>query len=64
MDSDDKTRYDKAIAEFQIAENLITKQMPLQVSLTKELIENYNLTITFLDSNQKLIMVKTRIFQT
>lgn len=56
LDSDDEKRYDQAISELSNNQNQISKEVVMQVSLTKQLIANYNATITLLDSNQKLII--------
>lgn len=55
LDSDDAEKYDKAIIELQHHENSYKKEIDLQASLTKQLIENYNGTITLLNKNQLLI---------
>ncbi|KAL1489001.1 hypothetical protein ABEB36_014780 [Hypothenemus hampei] len=60
LDSADEGKYDKAIGSLQ---NNINHEMSLQISLTKQLINNYNDTITRLDSNQKLIKIRLEDFQ-
>lgn len=55
LDSDDAEKYDKAIAELQNHQDFSEKEVNLQISLTKQLINNYNKTITLLNQNQLLI---------
>lgn len=55
LDSDDGEKYENAINELRQNQNSYKKEMSLQISLTKQLIENYNSTITLLNKNQLTI---------
>lgn len=63
LDSDDGERYDKAISTLQINQNSMHHETSLQISLTKQLINNYNKTISLLNLNQQLIKRRLEYFQ-
>lgn len=58
LDNDDATRYDKALQTLSHDQNFAKNELNLQISLTKELIESYNKTISTLDKNQRQIGVE------
>lgn len=55
LDSDDGEKFDTAINELHHNQNSYKKEIGLQISLTKQLIDNYNNTITLLNKNQQNI---------
>nr|CAH7768152.1 unnamed protein product [Callosobruchus chinensis] len=63
MDADDEQKINNAIYELQTTENSVQNQLKMQVSLTKELIDNYKSTIALLSSNQRLIKSKLYILE-
>lgn len=55
LDSDDEIKYNNAISTLEKNQNTVSQEMSLQISLTKQLIQNYNSTIFLLSANQNLI---------
>lgn len=45
LDSEDAEKYDKAILTLRHNENSYRKELSMQMSLTKQLIESYNSTV-------------------
>ena len=56
-------KYTKAINELHNNQNSHKREINLQISLTKQLIDNYNNTITLLAKNQKHIKNHINIFK-
>lgn len=63
LDSDDEKRYNQAILNLQLNQKDILKELNLQTSLSKNLIDSYNKTITTLNSNQKKLEHSVKILQ-
>lgn len=63
LDSDDGEKYDNAINELRHNQNSYKKEMGIQISLTKQLIDNYNSTITLLSQNQEIIKDQINAFE-
>lgn len=63
LDSDDAEKYDNAISELQNKQNSFVREVTMQISLTKRLIDNYNATITLLSTNQNLIKQRLEYFE-
>lgn len=63
LDSDDAVKYDTALKTLTQNQNSINNEIKLQTSLTKNLIENYNRTITTLDKNQRQIEIRLQYLQ-
>lgn len=63
LDADDATKYDEALRILQDNQNSVIQQNKLQVSLTKNLIDSYNKTITTLDHNQRHIELRLEYLQ-
>lgn len=63
LDFEDEERYNQAIDKLQNNQKSTLDEMSLQISLTKELIENFNSTISLLDANQKLIKNRLQYFE-
>lgn len=55
LDAEDAIHYDKAISELEINQKEIVQTVNKQISLTSEILENYNQTITLIKSNQDVI---------
>lgn len=55
LDAEDGEKYDKAINELQNSQNSFQSEVNLHMSLTKQLIQNYNETISVLINNQNII---------
>lgn len=63
LDADDGKRYDQAILKLQQNQKNTIKELNLQMSLSKNLIDNYNKTISILSSNQKTLEHSLNTFQ-
>lgn len=63
LDSEDEERYNEAINKLQNNQKSTMEEMSLQISLTKQLIENVNATISLLDANQRLIKNRLQYFE-
>ena len=63
LDSDDGKKYTKAINELHNNQNSHKREINLQISLTKQLIDNYNNTVTLLAKNQEHIKNHINIFE-
>ena len=63
LDSDDGEKYTKAINELHNNQNSHKREINLQISLTKQLIDNYNNTVTLLAKNQEHIKNHINIFE-
>jgi len=61
LDADDGERYEQAINELKLSQNSYKKELNLQISLTKDLINNYNSTISILSKNQNSLKVHVQI---
>lgn len=64
LDADDGERYDNAINNLQQNQRNIIKEVNLQISLSKNLINNYNETITIFQSNQKKLHHSIEVLKT
>jgi hypothetical protein len=63
LDSDDAAKYENAFKILNHNQNSLNKQMQLQISISQNLIDNYNHTITTLNTNQILIKTKLKHFE-
>ena len=63
LDADDGERYDNAIDDLQKNQKNIIKELNLQISLSKNLINNYNETVTTFQLNQKKLQRSLEIFE-
>lgn len=62
LDSDDGEKFENAISVLQNNQDSLYNEISLRVSLTQELINNYNKTITLLSLNQHLIKRRIEYF--
>lgn len=62
LDSDDGEKFENAISVLQNNQDSLYHEISLRVSLTQELINNYNKTITLLSFNQHLITRRIEYF--
>lgn len=58
LDSEDGEKYGRAISILSNNQNSLHKEISLQISLTRQLINSYNDSITLLNENQKMIRNK------
>lgn len=64
LDSDDGIRYDETIKRLENNQQNLIDEINLQVSLSKNLIDNYNKTISVLSGNQKKLEYSLELFKT
>lgn len=55
LDANDAAHYDQAIFDLQNNQKEIVQKLNKEISLTTEIIENFNKTITLIKNNQKVI---------
>ena len=63
LDASDGERYEKAISMLETDQLNIKRELNLQISLSKNLINSYNSTITTLAKNQEKLTSSLKIFQ-
>lgn len=63
LDSEDGDRYNKAIIQLENKQKSAINELNLQISLSKNIIKNYNETIFTLNSNQQKLEQGLRVFK-
>lgn len=59
MDAEDAALYDKAISDLENNQKEVVTTLNKQISLTSEILENFNKTVTLIKSNQQVITIGT-----
>lgn len=55
MDAEDAVHYDEAISELQNNQKLIVGNLNKQISLTTDIIQNFNQTVSLIKTNQEIV---------